>query len=101
MKIEDKCTERIPENRRINDNLIYLVDLEVDIVRIKKLKKGLTKVRRKVIIENCLWENNPGKSNEEYFNKDNEMRLNLKDSEAMEISKVTLKKEISCSFYKR
>ena len=101
MKIEDKCTERIPLNRRINDNLIYEVDIYIDIVKIKKLKKGLTKERRSVILKDWLWENNPGPANEKYFNEKIEMNLNLKDSETMEISKIVLKKEISCSFYER
>lgn len=101
MIIEDKITHRLGKYERVNDNLIYLADIYIEIIKIKKLAKGKIKNTRNEKLIDELWENNPGEQNKEYFNKKLIEKFNIKENETFEIKKVILKKEISCSFYKR
>lgn len=99
MTIEDKITERLKS--RINDNIIYLADFEVWVTKIRTLKSGKVKEIRKVKIQDMLYENNPGEHNKKYALNVLSIKCNVSDKEKLEIKKVILKKELSCSFYKR
>jgi len=101
MKIEEKLINKLHEWEKTSDNLIYLVNLEIEIVKIKTLKKGKVKEVRNVYLFGELWENNPGEPNKEYFTNKLEAMCDVKDKETMEIKKVILIKEIACSSYKR
>lgn len=101
MIIEDKITSKLNKYQKVNDNLIYLADIYIEIIKIKKSTKGKIKSTRNEKLIDSLWENNPGKENKEYFDKQLIQRFNIKENETFEIKKVILKKEISCSFYKR
>ena len=101
MIIEDKITEFMQKHKRINENIIYLSDIHFNIVKLVKLKKGDVKRKRIAILTDELFQKNPGIDMTEYnFNKYVE-KLKITEKETFEVSKVVLKKEISCSFYKR
>lgn len=101
MIIEDKLTEFIEKNKRVNNYIIYEVDMEVHVTKVFKAKTNKSKQKRIVIIKNKLWQKNPGKAGEKYENSLLEKECDIKENETFEIKKVTLKREISCSFYER
>ena len=101
MIIEDK----VPDNERIqykvNNNLIYLVDYEIQLIKITNTKIGKRKSSRVVKLIDELHENNPGEHNKKFYEYSLRRKVNATEKEIMEIKKVILKKEISCSFYER
>ena len=103
MTIEDKIPDkyRLSKMERVNDNLIYLVDYEIALIKLKNTKHGKTKSIRIVILEDEMHENNPGKHNKEYYETCLRAKTKASEKETMEIRKVILKKEITCSFYER
>jgi len=103
MTIEDKIPDKFRLNKleKVNNNLIYLVDYEICLTKLKKTKYGKSKSIRIVFLENEMHENNPGKENKEYYEKYLRLKTNASENETMEIKKVILKKEIACSFYER
>jgi len=98
--IIDKLIEKIQKNK-VSENLIYLVDIEFEII--KNWTSGKIKKRKKrvEILKNILWENNPGEKNIKYYDSEYIRILKITDKETIEMKKVTLIKEISCSLYER
>ena len=101
MIIEDKVPDCERIEYKVNENLIYLVDYEIQLTKITSTKIGKRKSIRVVKLINELHENNPGESNKKFYEDQLRRKLNASEKEIMEIKKVILKKEISCSFYKR
>ena len=101
MIIEDKIKVRLTEFQKINDNIIYLADCEVEIKREKKLKKEIKRSIRIVKLTDIIFEKNQGKENEHYSKKVLENRCSIDEFETLVIKKIILKKELSCSLYKR
>jgi hypothetical protein len=101
MIIEEKITEFLNGYKKVNENIIYLADIEVEITKLKVLKTKKVRGLRKAKIEDYLFEKNPGESNRTHMMKQLGIKCNISDSETLVIKKVILKKEISCSLYKR
>lgn len=101
MIIEEKITEFLTGYKRVNENIIYLADIEVEIVKLKVLKTRKVRGIRKAKIIDELFEKNPSPENKMHLQKMLENKCEVKDSETLTIKKVILKRELSCSFYKR
>ncbi len=101
MIIEDKITVKLSNLEKVNDNIIYLADCEVEINRIKKLKKEIKRDQRFVFIKDILFEKNPGEANAKHSHKMLEVACKVDEFETLIVKKVILKKELSCSLYKR
>lgn len=87
--------------KKVNENIIYLADIHFSIVKTLKTKSGKIKKIRTVVLLDELFQKNPGEDMIKYDNQIYSEKLKVTEKEIMEISKVVLKKEISCSFYKR
>lgn len=101
MIIENKVTKFLSKLERCNDNLIYLADIEVEIVKITNVKKGKVKKTRSEMLKDELFEINPGEQNKNFLVNYINKKCNIKETETMVIKKVILKEEHGCSVYKR
>jgi len=101
MIIEEKITVRLDKLQKVNENIIYVADVEVEIIKLKILKtKKVKEVRHEKIVD-ILFEKNPSEANKIYFENLLKFKCSVTEFEKLEIKKITLKKELSCSFYKR
>ncbi len=102
MIIEDKITEFMEPMKKVNNNVIYIADIEFEVVKSVKIKnRGIAKKKRIVKLKDQLFQKNPGELNRIHSMETFREKLELKEKETLEIKKVVLKKELSCSFYKR
>lgn len=101
MIIEDKITEFMDKIKKVNENIIYLADIHFNIVKIINGSSGKTKRRRSAVLVDQLFQKNYGSVDLEYHMNEYKRKLNTTEKDLVEIHKVVLKKEISCSFYKR
>lgn len=93
MIIEDKLTLVIKD--RVNEHIIYLVDLYITI------KNNKTRKKTSLILYNELYELYPGESQSIYQKYYIERKSKIKNTESIEINKVILKEEHGFTSYKR
>lgn len=102
MIIEDKITEFMDPMKKVNENIIYIANIEFEVTKSVKIKnRGIAKKRRILKLKDQLFQKNPGELNRIHSMSMFREKLELKEKELLEIKKVILKKELSCSFYKR
>lgn len=99
--IEKKLTVFLTEYEKVNDNIIYLCDVEVEIFKVKILKYQKKRTSRIEIIRNTTYEKNPGEQNKNGLINHLSKIFNKSEDETIEIGIITIKKELSCSLYKR
>ena len=100
MEIIDEITDRLTEHQKINDRLIYFVDIYLEIERKTIYKtRGVKREKRYVILKNETWELKPKTQNALFFERQLAFKLELTEKETFKITKIILKKELGCSIY--
>lgn len=103
IEIVNKVTEFMNPLQRVNDRTIYFTDIYVSIdkqsIRKIKNKKYIKRENRLVELKWQCWEVKPLASGKKFFTNDIKYKIQLKENETIDIIKIILRKELSCSVY--
>ncbi len=100
MIIDDSNVEKMLPINRINDNIIYMGDIEGEIVKKSvSLKRRIIKRKiRKFNIKAQVFCKRELNDQNNYLHNMLRYKFEVKKDEILEIKKVTLIKELTCSF---
>lgn len=104
IEIINEVTEFMNPLQRVNDRTIYFTDIYVSVEKktIRKNTKGQKFIEydyRFVELLGKCWELKPKESGKKKFMHEIKHAIDLKKNEIIDITKIILRKELSCSIY--